>query len=122
MGGPTLVGDIFGGVDPEWYLVWGLEDFLMNVFFVCNVRVFFWVGFVDESVGDALTGERADGERVFEEGGGGVKDRFAVWLGGMMGFVVGVVVVEFVVGDVRVEEEGGVEGGVVLVDGVLRRR
>ena len=106
MDGPTLVDDVFCGVDPEGDLGGSLENLLMNVLFVYDVWVFLGVGFVDEGVGDALASERTDGEGVFEEGGGGSEGGFAVWVGGMMRSVVSVVVVEVFVGSVGLEEQG----------------
>ena len=106
MDGPTLVDDVFGGVDPIGYFVRGLKYLSVNVFVVGDVGVDFGVGIVDEGVGDALAGEGKNGERVVEEGGGGVEGGFTDWVGGMVRFVVGVVVVEFVFRGVRVEEEG----------------
>ena len=122
MDGPTLVDDVLCGIDPERDLGRSLENLLVNVFIVRDVGVFLGVGFIDEGVGNALASEGTDGEGIVEEGGGGVEGSFAVWVGGMMGCVVGVVVVEVFVGSVRSEEEGGVEGGVGLVDWVLRKR
>ena len=34
MDGPTLVDDVFGGTDPKGSLGRGLEDLLVNVFFI----------------------------------------------------------------------------------------
>ena len=104
MDGPTLVDDAFGGVDPVWFLVMGLEDLSMDVFIVGDVGVICRVGIVGEGVGDALAVEGKDGERIIEEGGGGVEGGFTVWAGGMVRFVVGVVVVEIVFGSVGLEE------------------
>ena len=121
MDGLVFVDDVFGGADPVWGLCGCLEDLLVNVFWVWSVGVVVGGGVLEEVVRNALTGEGKRGKRLVEEGsGGGGEGGFTFRPGRMMGGVVGVVVVQFVVGGVRVEDGGGVECGCACGVGLLR--
>ena len=62
---------------------------------------------MEEIVRNALTSEGKRGKRIVDEGGGGGGEGgFTLRPGRMMGGVVGVVVVQFIVGGVRVEDGG----------------
>ena len=108
----VLVDDVFGGADPVWGFFGRLEDVLVNVSWVWSVGVVVGGGVLEEVVRNALTGEGKRGKRLVEEGsGGGGEGGFTFRPGRMMGGVVGVVVVQFVVGGVRVEDGGRIECG-----------
>ena len=112
MDGLVFVDDVFGGADPVWGLCGCLEDLLVDVSWVWSVGVVVGGGVLEEVFWDALTGEGKRGKRLVEDGGGcGDEGGFALRTGRMMGSVVGVVVIQFIVGGVRVEDGGGVECG-----------
>ena len=112
MDGFVLVDDVFGGADPVWCLRGCLKDLFVYVSWIWSVGVVVGGGVLEEVVRNALTSEGKRGKRLVEEGsGGGGEGGFTLCPGRMMGGVVGVVVVQFVVGGVRVEDGGGVECG-----------
>ena len=121
MDGLVFVDDVFGGADPVWGFFGRLEYVLVNVSWVWSVGVVVGGGVLEEVFWDALTGEGKRGKRLVEEGSGsGGEGGFALRTRRMMGSVVGVVVVQFIVGGVRVEDGGGVEGGCACGVGLLR--
>ena len=107
MDGLVFVDDVFGGADPIWGLCGCLEYLFVNVSWVRSVGVVVGGGVLEEVFWDALASEGERGKRIVEDGGGGGNEGgFALRTGRMMGSVVGVVVVQFVVGGVRVEDGG----------------
>ena len=74
---------------------------------VWSVGVVVGGGVLEEVFGYALAGEGKRGKRLVEKGGGGGNEGgFTLRTWRMMGSVVGVVVVQFVGGGVRVEDGG----------------
>ena len=121
MDGLVFVDDVFGGADPVWSLCGCLENLFVNVSWVWSVGIVVGGGVLEEVFWNALAGEGERGKRIVEDGGGGGNEGgFALRTGRMMGSVVGVVVVQFVVGGVRVEDGGGVECGCACGVGLLR--
>ena len=107
MDGFVLVDDVFGGADPVWGLCGCLEDLFVDVSWVWSVGVVVGGGVLEEVFWNALASEGERGKRIVEEGSGGRGEGgFTLRPGRMMGGVVGVVVVQFVVGGVRVEDGG----------------
>ena len=121
MDGLVLVDDVFGGADPIWGLRGCLEDLFVYVSWVWSVGVVVGGGVLEEVFWNALASEGERGKRIVEDGGGGGDEGgFALRTGRMMGSVVSVVVVQFVVGGVRVEDGGRVECGCACGVGLLR--
>ena len=121
MDGLVLVDDVFGGADPIWGLRGCLEDLFVYVSWVWSVGVVVGRGVLEEVFRNALASEGERGKRIVEDGGGGGNEGgFALRTGRMMGSIVGVVVVQFVVGGVRVEDGGRVECGCACGVGLLR--
>ena len=121
MDGFVFVDDVFGGADPGWGLRGCLEDLFVYVSWVWSVGVVVGRGVLEEVFRDTLASEGERGKRIVEDGGGGGDEGgFALRTGRMMGSVVGIVVVQFVVGGVRVEDGGGVECGCACGVGLLR--
>ena len=107
MDGFVLVDVVFGGADPVWCLRGCLKDLFVYVSWIWSVGVVVGGGVLEEVVRNTLTGEGKRGKRLVEEGsGGGGEGGFTLCPGRMMGGVVGVIVVQFVVGGVRVEDGG----------------
>ena len=107
MDGLVFVDDVFGGADPVWGLRGCLEDLFVYVSWIWSVGVVVGRGVLEEVFWYTLAGEGERGKRIVEDGGGGGDEGgFALRTGRMMGSVVGVVVVQFVVGGVRVEDGG----------------
>ena len=112
MDGLVFVDDVLGGADPIWGLCGCLEYLFVNVSWVRSVGVVVGGVVLENVVRNALTSEGKRGKRLVEEGsGGGGEGGFTLCPGRMMGGVIGVVVVQFVGGGVRVEDGGGVECG-----------
>ena len=121
MDGLVFVDDVFGGADPVWGLRGCLEDLFVYVSWVWSVGVVVGGGVLEEVFWNALASEGERGKRIVEDGGGGGDEGgFALRTGRMMGSVVGVVVVKFVVGGVRVEDGGRIESGCACGVGLLR--
>ena len=121
MDGLVFVDDVFGGADPVWGLRGCLEDLFVYVSWIWSVGVVVGRGVLEEVFRNALASEGERGKRIVEDGGGGGNEGgFALRTGRMMGSVVGVVVVQFVVGGVRVEDGGRVECGCACGVGLLR--
>ena len=121
MDGLVFVDDVFGGADPIWGLRGCLEDLFVYVSWIWSVGVVVGRGVLEEVFRNALASEGERGKRIVEDGGGGGNEGgFALRTGRMMGSVVGVVVVQFVVGGVRVEDGGRVECGCACGVGLLR--
>ena len=107
MDGLVFVDDVFGGADPIWGLCGCLEYLFVNVSWVRSVGVVVGGGVLEEVFGYALAGEGERGKRIVEDGGGGGNEGgFALRAGRVMRSIVGIVVVQFVVGGVRVEDGG----------------
>ena len=116
-----FVDDVLGGADPVWGLRGCLEDLFVYVSWIWSVGVVVGRGVLEEVFRDTLASEGERGKRIVEDGGGGGNEGgFALRTGRMMGSVVGVVVVQFVVGGVRVEDGGRVECGCACGVGLLR--
>ena len=121
MDGLVLVDDVLCGADPIWGLRGCLEDLFVYVSWVWSVGVVVGGGVLEEVFWNALASEGERGKRIVEDGGGGGDEGgFALRTGRMMGSVVGIVVVQFVVGGVRVEDGGRVECGCACGVGLLR--
>ena len=121
MDGLVFVDDVFGGADPIWGLCRCLEYLFVNVSWVKSVGVVVGGGVLEEVFWNALASEGERGKRIVEDGGGGGNEGgFALRTGRVMGSIVGVVVVQFVGGGVRVEDGGGVECGCACGVGLLR--
>ena len=121
MDGFVFVDDVFGGADPVWGFFGCLEDVLVNVSWVWSVGVVVGGGVLEEVVGNALASEGKRGKRIVDEGGGGGGEGgFTFRPGRMMGGIVRVVVVQFIVCSVGVEDGGGIEGGCACRVSLLR--
>ena len=121
MNGFVFVDDVFGGADPVWGLRGCLEDLFVYVSWIWSVGVVVGRGVLEEVFWNALASEGERGKRIVEDGGGGGDEGgFALRTGRMMGSIVGIVVVQFVVGGVRVEDGGRVECGCACGVGLLR--